>query len=155
MNRVTTMVVGVLAAGAAVGGVALASGSGDGAGAPAGASAVRQPAGELSRAPRPAERTAISSAALTALSPASRPKYRVAGIRVSTRSRYWSTASLVPRPAFRNVLPSGGVVLVRSAISGRWTPVDLGTDAIGCGIAPISVLRDFGWAGTCPPRDRL
>jgi hypothetical protein len=140
---------------AAIAAVGIAGTAGDSAASPAAEHIVRAPAREMARAPRPAERVAISAAALTALTPSSRPKYRVVGIRVSTRSRYWSTASLVPRAAFRDTLPSGGVVLVRSAVSGRWTPVDLGTDAIGCAIAPISVLRDFGWAGTCPPRDRL
>lgn len=155
MHRVTTVLIGVLATGAAIAGVAFAAGTGGGASGPTAEFIVQQPARELARAPRPAERVAISAAALTALRPASRPKYRVVGIRVSTRSRYWATASVVPKPAFRDALPSGGVVLVRSAVSGRWTPVDLGTDAIGCAIAPISVLRDFGWAGTCPPGDRL
>jgi hypothetical protein len=47
------------------------------------------------------------------------------------------------------------VVLVRSAVTNRWTVVDLGTDAVGCRIAPISVLRDLGMAASCPGRDRL
>lgn len=110
---------------------------------------------EHARAARPAERAGIAPAALAALSPRSRPNYRVVAMRVSTRSRYWATASLVPRPAFRNTLPSGGVILVRSAVSGRWLALELGTDLIGCGIAPTSVLRDFGLAGGCPPGQRL
>jgi hypothetical protein len=131
-------------------GVASTQGSGGG----GGGETVAQPAHENARAARPAERVAIRAAALTALSPASRPRYRVVGIRVSTRSSHWATASLIPRPRFRNALPSGGVILVRSALNNRWTPLDLGTDAIGCGIAPTSVLRDFGWASTCPPAGR-
>jgi hypothetical protein len=47
------------------------------------------------------------------------------------------------------------VVLVRSAVTNRWTVVDHGTDAGGCRIAPISVLRDLGMAASCPGRDRL
>jgi hypothetical protein len=110
---------------------------------------------EHSRAPLPSERTAIAAATRGVIPVDVRAKVRVAGIRVSTRSRSWAKASVIPLPAYRTSLEGAGAVLVRSAVTRRWTVVDIGTDAVGCRIAPISVLRDLGMAASCPDRDRL
>jgi len=141
MLRTRAIIAGALAAGTlTVGGMLAATGGG---------------AQEQSRAPLPGERTAIAAATRGVVPLQVRPKVRVAGIRVSTRSRHWARASIVPLPAYRATLEGAGVVLVRSAVTNRWTVVDLGTDAVGCRIAPISVLRDLGMAASCPGRDRL
>jgi hypothetical protein len=141
MRRLGPIIAGALTAGAlTVGGLLATTGSG---------------AQEQSRAPLPAERTAIAASARSVIPLEVRPKVRITGIRVSTRSRYWAKASALPLPAFRSTLEGAGMVLVRSAVTGRWTVVDIGTDAVGCRIAPISVLRDLGMAASCPDRDRL
>lgn len=141
MRRVGPIIAGALTACAlTVGGVLATTGGG---------------AQEHARAPLPGERTAIAAATRGVIPAEVRPKVRITGIRVSTRSRYWAKASVVPLPAFRTSLEGAGAVLVRSAVSGRWTVVDIGTDAVGCPIAPISVLRDLGMAASCPDRDRL
>ncbi len=107
-------------------------------------------AGEDARAPKAGERAAITAAAKGTIPAADRGKFRVTGIRISTRSRYWAKAVVAPKPAYRTSLQGAYMVLVRSALTGRWIPLDLGTSGVGCAVAPISVLRNLGIAGECP-----
>lgn len=112
-------------------------------------------ASEHSRAPEPAERAGIVASAKGAIPTADRGKYRIVGVRVSSRSRSWATATVTPKPAYRASLQGAYMVLVRSALTGRWTILDLGTAMVGCGIAPDRVLTDLGIGGECPPGQRL
>jgi len=106
-------------------------------------------------APKPGERTAFTAVARALVPQADRAKYRVVNIKVSSRSRYWASAVLTPVPAYRSSLEGAYMILVRSAVSNRWTVLDLGTSGVGCTIAPISVLKDLGYAGECPANGRL
>lgn len=124
----------------------------------AGVAAVATTAGaakEHARAPKPAERTGITAATRTAIPAADRGKFQVTGIRVSSRSSYWAKAVISPRPAYRTQFDAAYVILVRSAASGKWTLLDLGTSQVGCAIAPISVLNDLGVGAECGSGDRL
>lgn len=107
------------------------------------------------RAPKAGERTAIARTAIGTIPTAERRKFRVGTIRISTRSRFWASAVVTPRPAFRTTTEGVYMILVRSAVSNRWTILDIGTSGVGCRVAPISVLRDLGYAGECPPGERL
>lgn len=102
------------------------------------------------RPARPAEAHAIARAATAGLDTT---VYRAVRPRVSTRSRFWSTIRIVPRPGHTN-LEGAYAVLVRIA-AGPWAVVDLGTAGVACGIAPTSVLRDLGLALECAPRERI
>jgi hypothetical protein len=70
-------------------------------------------------------------------------RYAVTRVRISTVSSAWSMASLVPTRAARNTFQSATVVAVRPAGGSRWVVVDLGSDQVGCGIAPNAVLADL------------
>lgn len=139
--RTRTRLAACAAAGALIGAVAV--------------TATGTAAQQHSRAPKPAERTAITAAAKSTVPSADRGRFRITGIRVSTRSRYWAKAVVAPKPAYRNSLQGAYMVLVRSAITGRWIPLDPGTSGVGCTIAPAAVLRDLGIAGECPIGESL
>jgi hypothetical protein len=117
-------------------------------------------AGEHSRAPRPAEARSITAAVKS--SPVAglrqvRRKFDVTGIRVSTRSVWWATASVTPKPRFEPTFQGGYAVLIRLSRADRpgpWAVVDAGSDSVACGIAPTSVLKDLGLGG-CPPGDSV
>jgi hypothetical protein len=117
-------------------------------------------ASEHARAARPAEARAITAAVKS--SPvaglrAVRSRFDVTRIRVSTRSVYWATANVTPKPAFRASFQAGYAVLIRLARAdqpGPWAVVDAGSSQVACGIAPTSVLRDLGLGG-CPPGDSV
>ncbi len=70
-------------------------------------------------------------------------RYKVTKVRISTVSRAWARASLVPTKAFRNVFQPSIAVAVQPAGTSRWVVVDLGTAEVGCGIAPNAVLFDL------------
>ena len=115
---------------------------------------------EQRRAAKPAEARAITAAVKN--SPvaglrAVRSRFNVTGIRVSTRSAYWASANVTPKPAFEATFQSGYAVLIRLARADRpgpWAVVDAGSSQVACGIAPTSVLRDLGLGG-CPPDDSV
>jgi hypothetical protein len=81
-------------------------------------------------------------------------RYTVTNVRISTVSKAWAMASLVPTKAYRNSFQSATVVAVKPAGTREWVVVDLGTAEVGCGIAPNRVLADLlGLKGTevpCP-----
>jgi hypothetical protein len=81
-------------------------------------------------------------------------RYSVTNVRISTVSKAWAMASLVPREAYRNTFQTATVVAVKPAGTREWVVVDLGTAEVGCGIAPNRVLSDLlGLKGTevpCP-----
>jgi hypothetical protein len=70
-------------------------------------------------------------------------RYTVSNVRISTVSRAWAMASLVPTKAFRNSFQTATVVAVRLAGTRRWVVVDLGSAQVGCGTAPNVVLADL------------
>ena len=120
----------------------------------------RDRATEQRRAAKPAEARAITAAVKN--SPvaglrAVRSRFNVTGIRVSTRSAYWASANVTPKPAFEATFQSGYAVLIRLARADRpgpWAVVDAGSSQVACGIAQTSVLRDLGLGG-CPPDDSV
>lgn len=81
-------------------------------------------------------------------------RYTVSKVRISTVSKAWAIASLVPTKAYRNSFQPATIVAVKPAGTREWTVVDLGTAEVGCGIAPNRVLTDLlGLKGTevpCP-----
>jgi len=70
-------------------------------------------------------------------------RYRVSDVRISTVSRAWAMASLLPTKAYRNTFQPATVVAVKPAGTREWVVVDLGTAQVGCGIAPNQVLSDL------------
>ena len=100
-----------------------------------------------SRAANATERRGLSNAVhasqVAGLNKVPRSQYRVTGQRVSTISRHWGIARLVATPRFRSSFQNAFVVAVRLAGTNRWVVVDLGTDQVGCGIAPNKVLADL------------
>jgi hypothetical protein len=119
-------------------------------------------AAETARQALPAEKRSISAAVKR--SPIAglrgvRAKYNVKNARVSTKSPYWATAQVVPKPAHAAIFQGGYAVLVRLSDPlqrvGPWVVVDAGSSGVGCRIAPISVLRDLGVASECAREDRL
>lgn len=81
-------------------------------------------------------------------------RYTVTNVRISTVSKAWAMASLVPTKAYRNSFQSATAVAVRPAGTHEWIVVDLGSAEVGCGMAPNRVLADLlGLQGTempCP-----
>jgi hypothetical protein len=113
------------------------------------------PAG-ASRAANANERQGINSAVYASgvggINKVPRNRYTVTGQRVSTVSRFWATARLVARPAFRSSFQNASVVEVKLAGTNFWVVVDVGTGEIGCGIAPNRVLADLFRTNTPCPR---
>jgi hypothetical protein len=70
-------------------------------------------------------------------------RYSVKDVRISTVSKAWAMASLVPTKAYRNTFQPATVVAVKPAGTREWVVVDLGTAQVGCGIAPNLVLSDL------------
>ncbi len=81
-------------------------------------------------------------------------RYTVSNVRISTVSKAWAMAALVPTKAYRNSFQAATIVAVKPAGTREWIVVDLGTADVGCGIAPNRVLADLlGLKGTevpCP-----
>jgi hypothetical protein len=70
-------------------------------------------------------------------------RYTVSRVRISTVSKAWAMASLVPRKSFARTFQPAYVVAVKLAGTSTWVVVDLGSAQVGCGIAPNSVLSDL------------
>lgn len=86
---------------------------------------------------------AVKSSPVGGIGKVSTRRYTVSKVRISTVSRAWAMASLVPTRAFRNKFQVATVVAVRLAGTGTWVVVDLGSAQVGCGIAPNAVLADL------------
>lgn len=86
-------------------------------------------------------------------------KYRVVKPRISSLSRSWAMASLVPTKRARGTFQSGYVFAVNLAGTHEWVVVDAGSAMVGCGIAPDSVVADLlgEKPGTqvCPPGEGI
>ncbi|WP_168583619.1 hypothetical protein [Gephyromycinifex aptenodytis] len=80
---------------------------------------------------------AITTSEETSLVPAN--AYRVRGVRLAGAD--WARATLVPSSTAE--LDPATVVLHRTGRPARWQVADLGTDGVGCDIAPPSVLRSL------------
>lgn len=77
-------------------------------------------------------------------------------IRVtSVPDRAWAIANVDAKPAFEATFQSFVTVLVRVPdleSQFRWVVADLGSAFVGCGVAPVPVLRDLtGIRRPCPP----
>lgn len=80
---------------------------------------------------------AITSSEATSQVPAR--DYRVAGLALAGND--WARATLVPRPGVE--LDAATVVMHRTGRPAVWSVVDLGTEGVGCDIAPTPVLRSL------------
>ncbi len=92
------------------------------------------------------QRKAIQAGALKLLPRADRKKVVVQSIKVSTVSRSWAIASVNAKPAFEATFQSFVVVLLkvpRINNSTYWVVADFGGAFVGCGVAPLAVLRDL------------
>ena len=70
-------------------------------------------------------------------------RYRVSRVKISTVSKAWATASLVPVARFRNTFQGIYVVAVKLAGTSTWVVLDAGSAEVGCGTAPDPVLADL------------
>lgn len=125
-----------------------------------GAASILLPAGEAlasTHATSPqasAVAKAIRSSPVDDIDKVPTKRYSVTNVRISTVSKAWAMASLVPTKAYRNTFQPATAVAVKPAGTREWVVVDLGTAEVGCGIAPNRVLADLlGLKGTevpCP-----
>ena len=110
------------------------------------------------RAPKAGDARAIRVAALRTLKPAQRKKFRVVEVALSKRTPFWAKAALTPKPRYLDSLAGLGthMVLVKSRDNGRWMVVDNDQgEGVGCGIAPMTILRDLYGGAICKPAWRL
>jgi len=77
--------------------------------------------------------------------------YRVTRGRISTLSREWGLAQLVPTRRARDTFQSGMVVLVSPAGTRDWLVVDAGSAQVGCAVAPAAVIASL--VGARPGED--
>lgn len=101
------------------------------------------------------ERKGIVSA-LDELLGQDRSKVDYRRIRVTTvPDRAWAIANVNAKPAFEATFQSFVTVLVKvpdRESQFRWVVADLGTAFVGCGVAPVPVLRDLTRTKhPCPP----
>jgi hypothetical protein len=86
-------------------------------------------------------------------------RYQLKDAKISTVSRSWASASLVPTKRFQAMLQGIEVVAVKLAGTGTWVVVDAGSAEVGCGIAPESVLADLlglkSGEQPCPPGEGI
>ena len=86
-------------------------------------------------------------------------RYRVVRAKISTVSKAWAMASLVPTKRAQDTFQSSYVVAIKLAGTGTWVVVDVGSAEVGCGIAPDSVLADLLGLKTgeqpCPPGEGI
>lgn len=112
-----------------------------------GALLLAAPAAQAARTATAREQAALANAIwrspVADLNRAGRARYTVRGARVSTVSRSWATASVVPKPRWQDRLQGAYVIAVQPAGTRSWVVVDAGTAQVGCGIAPNSVIADL------------
>jgi len=111
------------------------------------------------RAQEKAVTQAVKSSPLGGINTVPANRYRVANVKISTVSRAWAMASLVPAKAFRNSFQAATIVAVQPAGTSKWVVVDLGSAQVGCGIAPNVVLADLlglkHGESPCPPGEGI
>jgi hypothetical protein len=82
-------------------------------------------------------------------------RFHITGAKISTVSRSWATANVVPKPRYAMSLQGGYMIAVQPAGTKSWVVVDFGSADVGCGIAPDSVIADLlgikRVADACPP----
>jgi hypothetical protein len=92
------------------------------------------------------QKSAIQKAALSLLPKADRNKAVVQSIKRSSVEKRWAMASVNAKPAFEATFQSFIVVLLqvpRIDNSTYWVVAEFGNAFVGCGIAPLPVLRDL------------
>ena len=86
-------------------------------------------------------------------------RYQVSRIKISTVSKSWASASVVPTKRYQATLQGIEILAVKLAGTGTWVVVDAGTAEVGCGIAPESVLADLlglkSGEQPCPPGEGI
>jgi hypothetical protein len=112
-------------------------------------------AGVATAATGPGNQRAGIVSALNTLLGADRSKVTYEGIKVtSVPDRTWAVANVDARPAFEATFQSFVTVLVKVPdlqSQFRWVVADLGSAFVGCGVAPVPVLRDLtGTRRPCP-----
>lgn len=113
-------------------------------------------AGVAAAATGPGNQRAGIASALNTLLGADKSKVNYKGIKVtSVPDKAWAITSVVAKPAFEATFQSFVTVLVKVPdlqSQFRWVVADLGTAFVGCGVAPIPVMRDLtGTRNPCPP----
>jgi len=102
---------------------------------------------------------AVRTSAVGAINRVPANRYAVSRVRISTLSRAWAMASLVPTKAFVGSFQPAYFVAVKPAGTSTWVVVDLGSAQVGCGIAPDPVLSDLlglkGGEQPCPPGEGI
>jgi hypothetical protein len=98
---------------------------------------------------------AVRSSTVGGINKVPTKRYTVKNVRISTVSKAWAMASLVPTKAYRTTFQAATVLAVQPAGTREWVVVDLGSAEVGCGIAPNKVLADLlglkGKQTPCPP----
>jgi hypothetical protein len=113
-------------------------------------------AGAAASATGPGNQRAGIVSALDTLLGSDRSKVTYKGIKVtSVPDKAWAYANVVAKSAFEASFQSFVTVLVKVPdlqSQFRWVVADLGTAFVGCGVAPVPVLRDLtGTRNPCPP----
>jgi hypothetical protein len=113
-------------------------------------------AGGATAATGPGNQRAGIVSALNTLLGADRSKVTYVGIKLtSVPDRAWAIANVDAKPAFEATFQSFVTVLVKVPdlqSQFRWVVADLGSAFVGCGVAPLPVLRDLtGTRRPCPP----
>jgi hypothetical protein len=70
-------------------------------------------------------------------------RFHITGAKISTVSRSWATANVVPKPRWQDSLQGGYMIAIQPAGTKTWVVVDFGSADVGCGIAPTSVIADL------------
>ena len=113
-------------------------------------------AGTTAAATGPGKQRKGIVSALNTLLGQDRSKVNYKRIRVtSVPDRTWAIANVDAKPAFEATFQSFVTVLVKVPdlqSQFRWVVADLGSAFVGCGVAPVPVLRDLtGTRRPCPP----
>jgi hypothetical protein len=102
---------------------------------------------------------AVTSSPVGGINKVPTRRYTVTNVKISTVSKAWAMASLVPTKAFRKSFQAATVVAVQPAGTSKWVVVDLGSAEVGCGIAPNAVLADLlglkRGESPCPPGEGI
>jgi hypothetical protein len=102
---------------------------------------------------------AIRTTAVAGIDKIPTNRYRVSRVRISTVSKAWATASLLPTKLSKDTFQSSYVVAVNLAGTSSWAVVDVGSAEVGCGVAPDSVLADLlglkAGEQPCPPGEGI
>jgi hypothetical protein len=94
--------------------------------------------------------------AMQALLGPDRSKVTIEGIKITTvPDKVWAIATAAPKPEFEATFQGFYAVLVKvpdRESKLRWVVADFGSAFVGCGVAPVPVMKDLtGERNPCPP----